>query len=114
MLNLLKFISKKRSFQTLCFMALLSGQKAFAAPASTGMPWEGILSKIQNSLAGPVAQFMIIIAICLTGFGFILGEGGGATKKLLGICFGGSIVAAAVSWGPGFFNFTGGMMLVGA
>ena len=110
-MSLLKSITKKRSFQTLCFMALLSGQKVFAAPASTGMPWESVLSKVQNSLAGPVARSMIIIALIAAGIGLIMGEGGAMSKKMITICAGGAIIAAAVSWGPGFFDFAGGMMM---
>ena len=49
-----------------------------AAGAGTAMPWEGPLDTIMQSLSGPVAKAVGIIAIVLTGLGFAFAEGGSA------------------------------------
>lgn len=113
-MDLFKQFTQKRSFNTLCIIAFMlftsAWEKTYAT--STGMPWETILDKIMQSLSGPVARLVIIIAICATGISLMFGEMGGGAKKLIGICCGGAIVAAAVSWGPGFFNFSGSCLMV--
>ncbi len=51
---------------------LLAVSPAWAAGAGTAMPWEGPLDTIMQSLSGPVAKAVGIIAIVLTGLGFCL------------------------------------------
>lgn len=113
MVKSFNFITKRKSFHILCivsFLFLVTGhQEVFAT--STGMPWESILDKLVQSLSGPVARMIIIIAICACGAGLIFGESGGFAKKMISICCGGAIIAAAVSWGPGFFNFSGACLM---
>ncbi len=62
-----------------------------AMAGGSGMPWESTLTKISDSLQGPVAQFAGIAAIVVTGLAFALGEGGQWFKKGMGIAFGLSI-----------------------
>jgi type IV secretion system protein VirB2 len=76
----------------------------------SGMPWESTLTKILDSLQGPVARFAGIAAIVVTGLMFALGEGGQWFKKGLGIAFGLSIAFSATT----FINqlgFSGGALI---
>lgn len=87
-------------------VAILIPTAAFAA--GTGMPWETPLQNILDSLTGPVAKAVAIIAIVLTGLGFAMGETGGTMRRLCGIVFGIAIAFAASQWGMTFFGFAGG------
>lgn len=79
-----------------------------ALASGTGMPWETPLQNVVDSLTGPVAKGVAIIAIMLTGLGFALGESGGMMRRLCGIVFGIAIAFAASQWGMTFFGFAGG------
>lgn len=79
-----------------------------ALAAGTGMPWETPLQNVLDSLTGPVAKAIAIIAIVLTGLGFAMGETGGTMRRLCGIVFGIAIAFAASQWGMTFFGFAGG------
>lgn len=79
-----------------------------ASAAGTGMPWETPLQNVLDSLTGPVAKAIAIIAIVLTGLGFAMGETGGTMRRLCGIVFGIAIAFAASQWGMTFFGFAGG------
>jgi type IV secretion system protein VirB2 len=82
---------------------LLFSQNAHAAGA--GMPWEGPLEQILNSLAGPVARAIGVAAIIVTGLGIAFGEGGGGMRKMLWVVFGLTIAFSATSF---FLSFFGG------
>ena len=79
-----------------------------ALASGTGMPWETPLQNVLDSLTGPVAKAIAIIAIVLTGLGFAMGETGGTMRRLCGIVFGIAIAFAASQWGMTFFGFAGG------
>ena len=84
---------------------------ALAGPAhaaGSGMPWEGPLQSILESIEGPVAKILATIVIILTGLGLAFGETGGGMRKLLQIVFGLSIAFAATSFFLSFFSFGGG------
>ena len=74
----------------------------------TSMPWETPLQTIQDSLAGPVAKAVGIIAIVVTGLGFAFAEGGSAMRKGVGIVFGLAIAFTATTFISSFFNLTSG------
>jgi type IV secretion system protein VirB2 len=76
--------------------------------AETGMPWEGTLNKILNSLTGPVSKVVGVIAIVLAGFGIAFGESGGTMRKLFQIVLGLSIAFTASSLVVDLFGFSGG------
>ena len=76
--------------------------------SGSGMPWEGPLQKILDSISGPVAKIVGVLAIVITGLGLAFGEGGGLMKKIIGIVFGLSIAFSASSFGLSFFGFAGG------
>jgi type IV secretory pathway VirB2 component (pilin) len=64
------------------------------ASAGAGLPWEGQLDRISNSLSGPVAKGIGLIAMVICGIGIGLSEGGGGARKLLMIGLGLSIASA--------------------
>jgi type IV secretory pathway VirB2 component (pilin) len=79
---------------------------AFAS--GTSMPWETPLQNIVDSVTGPVAKGVAILAIVVAGLGMAMGEGGGFFRKAAGIVFGIAIAFAATQWGMTFFGFAGG------
>lgn len=85
----------------------LSASPAFAG--GTDMPWEGPLTDIVDSITGPVAQAIGVLAIVALGFGFAFSEGGTPLRKVLGVVLGLSIAFAAASFGLTFFGFAGGL-----
>jgi type IV secretion system protein VirB2 len=84
---------------------------AGAAHAGAGLPWESQLDKVSNSLSGPVAKAIGLIAMILCGIGIGLSEGGGGARKLLIIGLGLSIAFSARSFWLSFFGASGGFIL---
>ena len=86
----------------------------FAGPAhaaGSGMPWEGPLDQILQSIEGPVARIAAVIVIIMTGLALAFGESSGGLRKLIQIVFGLSIAFAATSFFLAFFSFGGGAVL---
>ncbi len=84
---------------------------ALASPAhaaGSGMPWEGPLDQILQSIEGPVAKIIGVIAIVITGLTMAFGDSGGSFRKLIQIVFGLSIAFTATSFFLSFFSFGGG------
>lgn len=81
---------------------------AVAFAGGTGMPWEGWLDKILNSITGPVAKAVGVIAIVACGMGIAFGNGGEGMKKLLMVCLGLSIAFTAASFFLSFLGYGGG------
>lgn len=88
--------------------ALLIAGPALAAGTGTAMPWETPLQTVADSLSGPVAKAIGIIAIVITGLGFAFAEGGSAMRKGIGIVFGLAIAFTATTFISSFFNMTSG------
>jgi type IV secretion system protein VirB2 len=86
---------------------LLAASPAFAGGA--GMPWEGPLQQIVESVTGPVAQAAAVIAVVIFGAGIAMSESGSGMRRGLGILFGLSIAFAASSFFLDFFGFAGGL-----
>lgn len=82
-----------------------------AHAAGTGMPWEGPLDQILQSIEGPVARIVAVIIITLTGLTLAFGETSGGFRKLIQIVFGLSIAFAATSFFLTFFSFGGGALI---
>lgn len=55
------------------FVVLLFAGSAFAAPTGTALPWEGPLTTVQQSITGPVAIAIALIAIAVAGAMLIFG-----------------------------------------
>ena len=77
--------------------------------AGSGMPWEGPLEQILNSLTGPWLRFGSVAAIMAVGFMLAFGETGGILKRALQAVLGLSVACAATGWGLSFFGFNGGL-----
>jgi len=84
----------------------LSSGAAYAAGA--GMPWETPLNNILNSITGPVAKAIGVIAVIAAGFGIAFSEGGSGLRKILTVVFGLTIAFAAASFFLPLFGFAGG------
>ncbi|HQH26867.1 MAG TPA: TrbC/VirB2 family protein [Oligoflexia bacterium] len=100
----------KNNARSLVFSAL-SAYLFFPAQAwasSTGMPWEGPLQQIADSISGPVAQSIAVLAIVAAGLALAFGEGGGGVRRGLWIVFGLSVAFAASSFFLSFFGFASG------
>jgi len=82
-----------------------------AHAAGSGMPWEGPLQSVLDSIEGPVARIIAVIVIILTGLTMAFGESSGGFRRLIQIVFGLSIAFAATSFFLAFFSFGGGATL---
>ena len=90
-----------------CIIIALVVSNAYAS--ATGLPWESPLEKILNSLTGPVAKTLGVIAIVLAGFGIAFGEAGSGLRKIFQIVLGLSIAFTASSLLVSLFGFSGGV-----
>lgn len=91
------------------FIVVVTTTPAYAS--GSGMPWEGPLEQVVDSITGPVARAAAVIAIIISGIGIIFGEGGGGIRKLAFVGLGVAIMFAAVSFFLDFFGFAGGAVL---
>lgn len=97
--------------RTIGFGLLILAIAGPAHAAGSGMPWEGPLEQVVDSITGPVARAAAVIAIIVAGIGIMFGEGGGGIKKLAFVGMGIALMFAAVSWGLTFFGFAGGAVI---
>lgn len=89
-------------------LAVLPLVTSNAFAASSGMPWEGPMEQILDSVSGPVARAIGVGAIIVTGLGLAFGEGGNGMRKMLWVVFGLTIAFAATSFFLSFFGFASG------
>jgi type IV secretory pathway VirB2 component (pilin) len=82
-----------------------------AHAAGSGMPWEGPLEQVVDSVTGPVARAAGVIAIVLAGITITFSEGGSGVRKLAFVGLGIAIMFAAVSFFLDFFGFAGGAVI---
>jgi type IV secretion system protein VirB2 len=87
---------------------LLAGPALAGTTGGTSMPWETPLQTVADSISGPVAKAVGIIAIVITGIGFAFAEGGSAMRKGVGIVFGLAIAFTATTFISSFFSMTAG------
>jgi type IV secretion system protein TrbC len=85
--------------------ATLAGQQGGGGQA---MPWEGPITSVLNSLTGPVAQALCILAVVGLGFGMAFSEGGSSMRRAMSLLFGCSIAVTAVTFATTFFGFAAG------
>lgn len=100
-----------RTLQAAACLVLTTFLTAPAHAAGSGMPWEGPLDQILQSIEGPVARIVAVIIITLTGLTLAFGETSGGFRKLIQIVFGLSIAFAATSFFLTFFSFGGGALI---
>ena len=79
----------------LLFIVLLSPTVSHAA--TTGLPIESGIETLSNSLTGPIARGIALIAVVATGAALCWGEMRGGTKMLIGVTFGITIVLGAAT-----------------
>lgn len=79
--------------------------------ADSGMPWEDPLNQITDSLTGPVARSVGLIALAITGLTLAMGEAGGIFRRLVQVVFGLSIAFSAATWGMSLFGTASGALL---
>ncbi len=93
LLNKLK--SSVRTFACLTTFLFICPQ-VFADDSQT-MPWEGPLQMIMNSISGPIAKILGVIAIVIAGLGIAFGESGSGVRKLFQVVLGLAIAFTAAS-----------------
>ena len=87
-------------------LALVGGD---ALAGSAGMPWEGPLNQLLQSLTGPVAKAVGVFSIVGLGFGIAFSEGGSGLRKALWVVLGLAISFSATSFFLSFMGFSGGL-----
>lgn len=111
---------RSRATQLLLVMVLLGVSTATARSGGLGglggalgggMPWEGPLNQLLDSLTGPVSRVIGAVAIIGLGVGLAFSEGGSMMRKALWVVLGLAIAFNAVSWGLGFLGFSGGLLV---
>jgi type IV secretion system protein VirB2 len=100
-----KLFSRGLGVATAACGLMMAGQ-AWAGGA--GMPWEGPLQKVVDSVTGPVVQAAAVIAVVIFGAGIAMSESGSGMRRGIGILFGLSIAFAASTFFLDFFGFAGG------
>jgi type IV secretion system protein VirB2 len=95
------------SLSILTAVMLLGAGDALAS--SAGMPWEGPLNRLLQSLTGPVAKAVGVFAIVGLGFGIAFSEGGSGLRKALWVVLGLAIAFSATSFFLSFMGFSGGL-----
>lgn len=103
-----KSFAKRVAFAT-AWMAIATS-RAFAGTA-TGMPWESPLTTLKDSLSGPVAMAISIIAIVVCGCLLIFGgEIGDFAKKMILLVLVIAMIVAANSVLSTLFGTTGALL----
>jgi type IV secretory pathway VirB2 component (pilin) len=95
------------TFSLIAAFVLLGAGDALAS--SAGMPWEGPLNRILQSLTGPVAKAVGVFSIVGLGFGIAFSEGGSGLRKALWVVLGLAIAFSATSFFLSFMGFSGGL-----
>jgi type IV secretion system protein TrbC len=104
--------SVRRRYAAPVACAVLTSMLARSAfAASAGMPWEGPLQQLVQSLTGPVAKAIGIAAIVIAALGMAISEGGHTLKTFLKILLGLSIAFTAGTFGLQLLGFSGGLLL---
>lgn len=80
--------------------------------ATTGdAPWIGTMDKLMVILTGPTSRIIAILALAMVGLKMIFGQMEEGGKFGMKVAIGISIMFAAVSWGPGFFGYSGSVLI---
>lgn len=91
----------KKKVLLIILISVITPIKAFAQT----MPWENPLRQLLNSLQGPTAQIIIIMAIVIAGLAFCVGEAGSFFRRCAAAIFGGAIAIGASTWAPTLFGW---------
>ena len=101
----------RQRLETVYAVILFAALTEPAYAAGSNMPWEQPLTKILDSIQGPVAKVISVIVIIMTGLTLAFGETSGGFRRLIQIVFGLSIAFAASSFFLSFFQFGGGALV---
>jgi type IV secretory pathway VirB2 component (pilin) len=82
---------------------------ALAADAGGGMPWEGPLQQVMDSISGPVAKILGVIVIVIAGLGIAFGESGSGVRRLFQVVMGLAIAFSAASIIATLYHPAGGV-----
>ncbi len=99
----------RKSHLALSIFALVVLVSGNALASSAGMPWEGPLNQILQSLTGPVAKAVGVFSIVGLGFGIAFSEGGSGLRKALWVVLGLAIAFSATTFFISFMGFSGGL-----
>ena len=97
--------SRLSAFAALLIYGLVS---APLHAAGSGMPWEGPLESILDSIQGPVVRIVAVLIIAITGLTLAFGDTSGGFRRLVQVVFGLSIAFAATGFFLTFFGYAGG------
>jgi type IV secretory pathway VirB2 component (pilin) len=104
-------ISRRALRAAIAGWAVAMGLYTSAYATGTGMPWEAPMQSILDSVQGPVAKIVAVLAITITGLTLAFGETSGGFRRLVQIVLGLSIAFAASSFFLSFFSFGGGALV---
>ncbi len=98
-----------RKISILIVAMTILAKDAFAAISGSGLPWEAPLLQIAESLQGPVASSLAIIALVLAAVSLMFFEMNRGIRWFVSAVLGFSIAAAAFSI-MGMFGLTSALM----
>lgn len=110
-LEVTKMRANASKFLVSVFWSVFFYSNSLLASSGEGMPWEGPLTRLANSLTGPVARVAGIIAIGGAGLLLALNQSDGFGRTAIRIIFGLTIAFAASTWGLSFFGFGSGLVI---
>ncbi|RYZ91299.1 MAG: conjugal transfer protein TrbC [Proteobacteria bacterium] len=100
-----------RNFIVLLFLSLVAADLALAANGGGGLPWETPLSSIKDSLTGPVAGYIALIAIMVCGAMLIFGgDFSGFVKSLINVVIVCAVILGASSIITNLFGTSGAVI----
>jgi type IV secretion system protein VirB2 len=109
--DLIRLRTRATQVVLIVVLLLISGATSHSGSVGGGMPWEGPLNQLLDSLTGPVSRVVGAVAIIGLGVGIAFSEGGSMMRKALWVVLGLAIAFNAVSWGLGFLGFSGGLLV---
>jgi type IV secretion system protein TrbC len=109
--DFVRFRTRATQVVLIVVLLLMATANAHSGSVGGGMPWEGPLNQLLDSLTGPVSRVVGAVAIIGLGVGIAFSEGGSMMRKALWVVLGLAIAFNAVSWGLGFLGFSGGLLV---
>lgn len=102
-----------RTFILLLLLSLLAADMTLAATGGGGLPWESPLSTIKDSLTGPVAGYIALVAIMVCGAMLIFGgDFSGFAKNLINVVIACAVILGASSIITNLFGTSGALIQV--
>ncbi|MBT5956018.1 MAG: TrbC/VirB2 family protein [Candidatus Marinimicrobia bacterium] len=105
----MKFICRYKTKLSMILCVLFIPCSAFASEMGMN-PWETILNKLAQSLTGPVAYAIAIIAIVLSGITMAFADLQGGAKRFIQAACGLSVAFFAMQIVTNFLGFSGAVL----